>query len=296
MKLDRAIMRRSLSNSTVPSCMEGKAEEGGDSLSKTYKQYKQLNLEPPFVATFVAPRKSGKTHLITQLLLEVWKDMFDYIIIASPSLEYENEYEIEDEVPDRSRLLKVSKNIGEIMTQIISDQKNAAILHKENKDEYELPSTLIILDDIIDSGLMKWGSNKNVVDEIAERGRHYGMSVVLTSQYMSAVSPSIRRNAEALFLFAPINFADVDRTLEEYVPKRWRKEFLERVEEVFSERFAFIIIDGSVARRLDFRLRLRKGFTDTVLPIEQKVPAKEEIISAKRTKRRKRRHSESADE
>ena len=168
------------------------------------------------------------------------------------------------------------------------------MLHKENPDEYDVPSTLIILDDIIDSGLMRWGSNKNVVDEIAERGRHYNMSVVITSQYMSAVSPSLRRNAEALFLFAPINFADVDRTLEEYVPKRWRKEFLERVEEVFSERFAFIIIDGSVERRLNYRLRLRKGFTDTVLPLEEAVPDRDEIITPKKNKGK--RQSDNSDE
>lgn len=238
-------------------------------LSTTYTDYHKLGIEPPFVSIFVAPRKSGKTFLINKLIQNVWAKQFEYIVIASPTLEFVDDYPVEQYVEDKSKLLKVHEGLETTLKRLIEDQKRTQLLHKENPDEYDEVSTLLILDDIIDSKLMKWGSTNNITDLIAERGRHFNLSLVLTSQFLSAISPSVRRNAETLTMFAPINFAEVDRTLQEYVPTQWRFEFQERLADMFRERFAFLIIDGSVGRRTDFRMRLRKGFSELMFELNE---------------------------
>lgn len=238
-------------------------------LSPTYTNWKDFDIEVPFVQLFVAPRKSGKTTLIVQLLKQKWIKLFDYVVIASPTLVFKDDYDIEN-VMGTTKLLKIKQGFTTILPQLIEDQRSTALLHKENPEEFEKVETLLILDDCIDSKLFKFRSAQNICDMLAERGRHFHTSLVLTSQYMSAISPSIRRNAETLFLFAPLNFADVDRTLEEYVPKRWRKAFSQRLEDMFREPFAFLLIDGSQQRRQNFKLRLRKGFSELMFPLSDR--------------------------
>jgi len=235
----------------------------------TYEAFDKFVIEPPFVQVFAAPRRSGKTHLINKLLEHNWRSMFDYIVIASPTLEYKSEYP--DELKGNVEVIKIRDNIVNRVTQIIDEQKDAAKKHEEDPGEFDRVQTLLILDDCLDTELMQWQSANNIADVVAERGRHFDLSFVCSVQVLSKISPSVRRNAEAIFTFSPLNFTDVERILEEYVPREYRKEFRNQFTmDLFSEPYSFVLIDASPERRQNFKLRLRKGFSELIFALDPK--------------------------
>jgi hypothetical protein len=238
--------------------------------SPTYTDYKSLGLKPPFVALFAAPRKAGKTVLMSNLLREIWSKQFDNIVIISPTLRYVDDYEHEDIIPDHVRFIKIDSNLQATLQTVIDEQQKFAQKHKDNPEKNPKVETLVILDDCIDTDLFKYNSVDNVVDAIAHTGRHYNLSVALTSQSLARISPEARKNAEALFIFAPHNYMDFERVLEEYVPRDWRKQLRQAVTEMWKEPYAFLIVDGSPERRQHFKMRLRKGFSELLFELDHR--------------------------
>jgi hypothetical protein len=192
---------------------------------------------------------------------------FDNIIIANPSLEFKDDYkELEGAV--KGEILKIRDNFHDKLTLLIDQHKECNRLHYEHPGTYDPVHTLIILDDCIDSKLAQYRSSENIADEIAERGRHYNMSVIISAQYLTGISPSLRRNAEYLFIFSPTNYSETEKILEEYVPKSERKRFQELMKGVFVEKHSFILLDNSPESRIYYKLRFRRGFLEYMFPMK----------------------------
>lgn len=254
--------------------------------SATYKTYQNMGWERHFVMLLAAPRKSGKTHLITKLLTEgKMANAFDNIIIASPSLEFTDDYKIEHLTS--AMVIKVRSNFHDTITTYIDQQKHANKLHFEQPETYDPIHSLLILDDCIDSRLAAYGRTENIADEIAERGRHFNMSFIGSAQYLTGFSPSLRRNAEYLFTFSPTNYNELERVMHEYVPSQEKRTFFDALKQMFVVPYSFVLIDNSPPRRRFYKLRLRKGFNELVLPILEG-----ELDAPKLDTKRKRKNNE----
>ena len=238
-------------------------------MEKTYTAYEKSEIERHFVMLLAAPRRSGKSYLVNKLLIEggIGKQ-YDHIIIASPTMEFKDEYEIEDKLP-KVKIHKFTNNLKDNVQILMMEQKRANKLHFEQPTKYKAVHTLLILDDCIDSKLMQYRSSENIADELAERGRHYNMSLIVSSQSLSSISPSLRKNAELIILFSPTNYADVERVLGEYVPSDARREFRDLSRHIYVTPYSFMIVDNSPARRRYYKLRFRRGFTDLVFPFKK---------------------------
>ena len=190
---------------------------------------------------------------------------------------------------------KFTRNLKDNINLLMEDQKKANKLHYENPTMYKPVHTLLILDDCIDSRIAQFRSSENIADEIAERGRHYNVSMIVSSQYLSSISPSLRRNAEFLFLFSPTNYADTERVLGEFVPSEVRKEFRELVMRVYLQPYSFMIVDNSPLRRRFYKLRFRKGFSELVFPFD-KSETERPTLKDKKRKNTEIEESESGSE
>jgi hypothetical protein len=254
-------------------------------LDGTYTAYEQNGIEKPFIMLLGAPRKSGKTFLLNKLLVEGGlHKQFDHIVIASPSLEFNDEYPIEDKVS--CEVHKISSNFKTRIDALIEEQQHAARMVKHHPDTYEPIHTLIVLDDIIDSKLMQYRSSENVGDTLGERGRHFYVSLIGSAQTTTAFSPSIRRNAEYFFIFSPTNYAESERVLDEYVPNEARKEFRSKLTRMFVQEHSFLMIDNSPEKRTYWKKRFRKGFTELMFPMH---PGETEEITLDKSKRKRKR-------
>lgn len=162
-------------------------------------------MEPPFTLLVVAPRKSGKTvvlsNLVSRLLLDYGpktQQYFQHIILISPTANLDESavslIDVCDEVYDRYDDSIVEK------LKASSEEFN-----------YEYPM-LLILDDIL--GLLPRHSD---LSSFITKNRHYNISVIVTSQHFRAVSNLIRENACGLIVFKLSNAAEMKAFSDEII-------------------------------------------------------------------------------
>lgn len=239
----------------------------------TYTSYDSFvyNDKKPFIASFIAPRESGKTYLMEKLLLETkLMKQFDCVIIASPSLKYADMFPIEDKAEGMGvEVFKIEDNFKARIDQLISEIKHANVMHKEKPDKYEEYHALLVLDDIIGEGLASYRNSDNVADELATIGRHFKVSLFASLQTLSALSPNVRRNTTFMFIWSPCNYTDTQRVLEEYVPYEARKEFRMLFDKAFTIPHSFILINNRPENRIYWKKRFYKGFKQYLFPYKE---------------------------
>lgn len=219
-----------------------------------------MELKEHFMMTLAAPRGSGKSFFVKQLLKSELIDRFDHIVIMCPSLDFNDDY-------DDFRGLDKFRFISNVTSEIIEDlwnrqakckamirrkrrdkkKKNAndpqfSEFESEDPDIIECPHVLLILDDIIDSGVVKF---RGIVDKVAERGRHVSISLILNSQRISAISRSIRLNADYFIIFKPFAVAEVEQFLDQFVRKKERKAAREIFASIFKRKHQFVMLDNT---------------------------------------------------
>jgi hypothetical protein len=163
--------------------------------------------EPPALLLMISPIRTGKSTIISNLLLNsnfYGQDYFDDTIVISPTI-YNDK---------TSRFLKKSCSCydeysDELLDEILSEQKSY--------DDLSLrPEIALILDDVI--GIFK-GSNgrEPKINSLASRFRHYGIRLLLmSSQNYRKVSPVIRSNATHMIIGSPFpNNRELGKIAEE---------------------------------------------------------------------------------
>lgn len=195
------------------------------------------------------PRRAGKSYLFQTLLShKPYMDQFDYISILSPSFEFNDDYYIpalvdDDRVHflpqvDEDLINKIFESQAKCM-RTVTDMRRSKV--DQGDHNYTCPKHLMILDDIIDSGVVRFG---NVVDKIAERGRHVNLACLITSQRISAISPSIRINSDYMLLFEPNAVAEFEKFLLQFVSRNLWKEMRNLSRDVYALEHNFILVDN----------------------------------------------------
>lgn len=248
-------------------------------MEATYTAYKKCTAKHPFTMAFAAPTKAGKTYLLLKLIATNWTHEFDNIVIISPTFEFKDEYPIESIVSKDTRVIKIGTNLQERGRQVIEEQMDFARKHNQDPELHPQIKTLLILDDCIDSRLFTGNRTENIFDMATCRGRHFDLSCVAMSQVLAKISADARRNIEYLFIFAPLNFMDIERVLDEYVPQEYRLEFRKAQREIFKTKKSFILIDGTEEKRTQFEKRITKGFIEPLFQLD------EHIMSSNKKKR-----------
>ena len=188
----------------------------------------------------VAPRRKGKSYLIKQMLKNGLLEDFDRIKIYAKSSDFNKDFK--DFREEKNVEIFANFEQRDIEDIFLEQEKCSRVVHTQmaNTDTWECPHTLIILDDVIDSGLLNF---KGVVDKIAERGRHINLSLIVTSQRLRAVSTSIRMNSDYFIIFATSQIAELERFLEEFVFRRDRGLLIAKLRQLFNIPRAFLLVD-----------------------------------------------------
>ncbi len=217
-----------------------KRKRGGDSDF----EYKNV------VIAQAAPRRSGKSYWNVQYL-ENYIDEFDFVYIMCPSAEFNEDYDRFEKKKNVYFIYEVSSAaINKIFTEQcdcmrlvkkLNKLRQEKILNNTRPKQYRCPNTLVLLDDVVDSNVISFRSS---VDKIAERGRHINLTCIISSQRMSAISRSIRINADYFMIFEPHSYTEIEKFLEEFVPIRYRSEFKNEICEIFKQdEYAFILMN-----------------------------------------------------
>ena len=214
---------------------------------------------PDLPTSFIlaAPTASGKTMIILNLLLRYYKDMFARIWFFSPSIKLDPQY-----APLRKYLEKMSDQDKEplmfedldqgALSKILEDQRQ--ICEECRKRKQPIPQVCVILDDLADRGdiLQKrqgGSSGGSWLVTLATRGRHFGVTWIVSSQVLNLVGTVIRKNCRCMCCWRLRNHKEVMTLCEELSGIYDQQTLLEMYRQATAEPYSFMFI------RLDAKTR-----------------------------------------
>lgn len=172
---------------------------------------------PPLPARFyaVAQTKSGKSNLCLNMLLDIYRDCFERIVVFSDSWHLDETY-----TPLKKYMQQKGWDLNEcgfagyddeILSNLISEQQ-CLIRYQKSKGQTKLWGLAIFFDDLIDSRAAMRGKNLEI---LYARGRHMNISVWTTSQLYKRALNSVRMNSDSELVFRLRNGQDLDAWLTE---------------------------------------------------------------------------------
>ena len=189
----------------------------------TEYEFKQSKYEHvpklPFRSIIVASSTGGKTVLIQNLILNVYKNCFSRIFIFSPSVHNDptfvevKKYQREEmKVDDTKEQVYFDEYRPEELENIINTQRKV-IHYMKNTKMKKLYSILIVIDDFSDDP--KFLRYSKILHGLFTRGRHDAISCICSLQKYKTVANIIRVNASSLYIFRLKNASELMSFIEE---------------------------------------------------------------------------------
>ena len=182
-------------NSTVPIIQPRNITE------YEYKQSKYPHVPRiPFRSIIVASSTGGKTVLIQNLILDVYRDCFSRIFIFSPTfVEVKKYINKEMKVDDKKEEIYFEHYNPDELQQVIDTQTKVITYMKDHKLK-KLHSILIVVDDHADD--LNFVRHGKLLHGLATRGRHQAISFILSTQKYKSLANIIRLNSSSLYIYS----------------------------------------------------------------------------------------------
>lgn len=180
-----------------------------DNQNEKVKNIHENLLKPPFLLVINGSVKTGKSNMIMNFLYNksFYKDVFDDVYFISPTIHNDKTLTVLNNDDD---IHKISENLDKLDTIL-----ETIVQHIDKKAERDSKgkikeNTLIVLDDML--GYIKPNSYASY---LCTRYRHYGISLICTSQSFKKIPNVIRENASGYLLFKAKNKKEYKKITEE---------------------------------------------------------------------------------
>ena len=173
----------------------------------------------PFRSIIVSASQGGKGILIQNLVLKIYRGCFERIYIVSPIAHIDEAYKsviryIEKDlnVDNKKEQYLFDEYNPDALTHIIDTQHKVIEYQKKNKVK-KLFSCLLIIDDWAEDKIFMRYSK--ILHGLYTKSRHFGLSVITSSQKLNALAPIVRLNTSSLYIFKLKNQAELDTFIQE---------------------------------------------------------------------------------
>jgi hypothetical protein len=217
----------------------------------------------PMRSLVLAPSGGGKTILIQNLIMNIYKDCFNRIYIFSPSINVDYTWQpvkryLEEELKlfenDKEKFYYAKFDV-EALNKII-DTQHKIIQYLKRNGKSSLFSILVIIDDFADNHQV---SHHPLINSLFTRGRHNSISTIVSTQKLRAISNIIRVNATELYVFRLRNYADLESFIEEVSAIYHEKTILEIYNMATDEPYSFLCVNLRAKKKSDtFYIRFEK--------------------------------------
>jgi type II secretory pathway predicted ATPase ExeA len=203
--------------------------------------------ELPMRSIILGPSGSGKSVLLQNMIMTIYKDCFEKIYIISPTIHFDKSWEpvkkyITEKLkmnPDKEHCF-MDKYEQHKLDQIVETQEKVSDYMKEQKYK-SVYQILIVLDDVADNPALT--RHDKLLHSLYLRGRHSFISTIVSTQVFTALSSIIRKNITQLYVYRLRNFRDLETLLEELSALVDKKTLLEIYQQATQEKHSFLYIN-----------------------------------------------------
>jgi hypothetical protein len=208
-------------------------------------KYSQLSALPTR-SIILGPSGSGKSILLQNMILDLYKGLFKRIYIFSPSVDvdYQTWKPVKDHIEKDLKITETDEETiyfseynSEALEKIITTQRKITEYQKK-QDHKKLYQILIVIDDFADSP--EFSRHSKILHALFTRGRHSQISTIVATQKFTSLHPIIRVNASELYVFRLRNFQDLETFLNEISALIDKKSLLEMYKLATSEQYSFL--------------------------------------------------------
>ena len=225
-----------------------------DEFTSTQSKYDHC-AQLPTRSLILAPSGGGKTVLLQNMILDIYKDCFSRIYIFSPSIDVHMTWEpvkkylanIFKQDEKKERYLFDEYEPAEL-SRIIDTQHKVVQFMKDNKMQ-KIYQILIIIDDFADDP--SFTRNSKLLHTLYIRGRHTFISTITATQVYKAISPVIRKNITDFYIFRLRNYADMEAWLEEMSAIYDKDVLIQLYHQATDKPFGFLYIKVNAKKRED---------------------------------------------
>ena len=207
-----------------------------------YKQCGSL----PMRSVLLGPSGSGKGVLLQNMILDIYRGCFERIYIFSPSINVDHTWQpVKKYISETINKTDEEPNFyydsydPENLEAII-DSQTKIVEYQKKHNHKKIFQILIIVDDFADSP--DFSRHSKLLHSLFTRGRHSGISTIVSTQKFAAIHPIIRVNATELFVFRLRNYQDTSMFLEEMGGIIDKKTLLEIYRIATQEAYSFLYV------------------------------------------------------
>jgi len=203
----------------------------------------KLNLKFPGNIAICGSTMSGKTYLTKRLIREQLLNEMDYIVILSPTTtlsgdfdEYNATPKNHNPTPGHPSIYKASNNFRKVISELV--EGNTRLKEDKEIPRKEIPNIALILDDMVGHSLLKFNG---FVDKLSTKSRHLNISIIVLAQRITAIPRTFRLNCKYTILFNITNFTELERFVQECVPKNLRTKLNDHIPDIYDTPYNFIV-------------------------------------------------------
>ena len=218
-----------------------------------------------------APTASGKTMIILNILLRYYKDQFARIWFFSPSIKLDPQYaplrKYLDKMTDQQREPLYFEDLDQsVLGKLLDEQRK--ITEECRKRSIKVPQVCVVLDDLADRGDIltkrQGGDKGSHLVSLATRGRHLGVTWIISSQVLNLVGTVIRKNVRCMAIWRLRNHKEVEVLCEELSGVYGKDEIMELYKYATHDPFSFLFVRLDAKKRSEmFWLRFEKRLLPT---------------------------------
>ena len=201
----------------------------------------------PVRSIILGPSGSGKSVLLTNMILNIYKGCFERIYIFSPSINVDTTWDPVKLHIEKDLKLRESEDDqfyfdnydDHALEKIIANQKKL-IEYMKTKKHRKLYSILIIIDDFADDP--SFSRHSKLLHSLFTRGRYSMISTITATQKFNALHPIIRVNATELYVYRLRNKKDLETFVEETSALVDKKTLMNIYESCTREPYSFLYV------------------------------------------------------
>ena len=184
----------------------------------------------PFSQIVVGPSGSGKSILLQNMILDVYRNCFQRVFIFSASIHVDSVWHPVKEYIEKT--LKVNPKKEKVyfdefhkedLEEILEQQYKISQYQKDHKFK-KLFATLVVVDDFADQ--VSFSKHNSMLNALYIRGRHFGVNIVSSTQKFNSLSTIIRVNSRQLYFFKMRNYKDIQTMIDELSTLLKKRNFL----------------------------------------------------------------------